>query len=48
MRINEAQRLGFKTIAIPYRSVKSLKKKYDDIALKPIRSVFDLLGLLGL
>lgn len=48
MRINEAQRLGFKTIAIPYRSIKSLKKKYDDIALKPIRSVFDLLGLLGL
>ncbi len=45
-RINEAARLGFKRIALPYRSIKSIKPPMD-IELLPIRSVFDLLNLLN-
>ncbi len=48
IRINEAIRLGFKTIAIPYHSVNRLKKAYRDIEIVGIRSVYDLLKLLGL
>lgn len=44
-RVNEAVRLGFKKIAIPYRSIKNLKA-YSGIEFIPLRSVFDLLKLL--
>ncbi len=44
-RINEAARLGFKRIALPYRSLKTLKAP-DGIELIGIRSVFDLSKLL--
>ncbi len=45
-RINEAARLGFKRIALPYRSLKSLKTP-GGIELVGIKSVFDLLQLLN-
>ncbi len=44
-RVNEAARLGFKRVALPYRSIKSLNTP-SGIELIPIRSVFDLLKLL--
>ena len=44
-RINEAVRLGFKRIALPYRSIKSVKT-VEGINLIPLRGVFDLLKLL--
>jgi DNA repair protein RadA/Sms len=44
-RVNEAARLGFTKIAIPYRSIKMLKK-YEGIEFIPLRSVFDLIKLL--
>lgn len=43
-RVNEAVRLGFKRIAMPYRSIKSLKS-ISGIEFIPIRGVFDLLKL---
>lgn len=46
LRINEAIRLGFKTIAIPYRSIQRLKKIYSDVNIIAVRSVYDLLKLL--
>ncbi len=48
IRINEAVRLGFKTIAIPYKSAQKLKKMYPSVEIVPIRGIFDLLKLLGL
>lgn len=46
-RVNEAIRLGFKKIAIPYRSVKSLNiKNSNSVEIIALRSVFDLLKLL--
>lgn len=48
LRINEAIRLGFKTIAVPSRSAQKLKKQYSNVEIVPIRSVYDLKGLLGL
>ncbi len=47
LRINEAVRLGFKTIAVPYKSVQKIKKSYKNVDLVPIRGIFDLLKLLG-
>ncbi len=44
-RINEAVRLGFNRIAIPYKSIKSASKP-NGIELIPLRSVFDILKLL--
>lgn len=44
-RVNEAVRLGFKRIAMPYRSIKSLKS-INGIEFIPIRGVFDLLKLI--
>lgn len=44
-RINESIRLGFKRIAIPSRSVKSIKTP-KDIEIIPLRGVFDLLKLI--
>lgn len=44
-RINEAARLGFKKIALPYRSIKSVNAP-KDVELIPLRGVFDLLKLL--
>lgn len=46
LRINEAQRLGFKTIALPCSLVPRLKNKYKDVTLVPIRSLFDAVNLL--
>lgn len=43
-RVNEAVRLGFKRIAVPYRSVKNIKN--NDATIIPIRGVYDLLKLL--
>ncbi len=48
IRINEAIRLGFKTIAVPYHSLNRLKKSYAGIDIVGIRSVYDLLKLLNL
>ncbi len=48
LRVNEAVRLGFKTIAVPHKSVQKLKKVYSNVEIVPIRGVFDLLKLLGL
>lgn len=48
LRINEAVRLGFKTIAVPYKSAQKLKKEYNNVEIIPIRGIFDLLKLLGL
>ena len=44
-RVNEAVRLGFKKIAIPYRSIKAISN-IKDVEIKPLRSVFDLIKLL--
>lgn len=44
-RINEAVRLGFRKIAIPYRSMKSISN-VKDVEIIPLRSVFDLIKLL--
>ncbi len=44
-RINEASRLGFKRVAVPYRSIKSIKSSRG-IELIPVRGVYDLLKLL--
>ncbi len=44
-RVNEAVRLGFKKIAIPYRSIKTISK-VTDVEIIPLRSVFDLIKLL--
>lgn len=48
LRINEAIRLGFKTIAIPSHSANKLKKQYAGVDIVPVRSVYDLKGLIGL
>lgn len=45
LRVNEARRLGFKKIILPYSSVSRLKKKYSDVELCPVRSVYELLRL---
>ncbi|MBO5869929.1 MAG: DNA repair protein RadA [Clostridia bacterium] len=44
-RINEAVRLGFKRIALPYHSIKSIKA-VEGVNIIPLRGVFDLLKLL--
>lgn len=44
-RLNEAVRLGFKRIAIPYRSIKALKAP-KGVELIPLRGVYDLLELI--
>lgn len=44
-RVNEAVRLGFKKIAIPYRSMKAISN-IKDVEIIPLRSVFDLIKLL--
>ncbi|MBR6506304.1 MAG: DNA repair protein RadA [Clostridia bacterium] len=44
-RINEAERLGFKRIGLPKKSIDKLKKRSRQIELCPIRSVYDLLKL---
>lgn len=43
-RVNEAIRLGFKKIALPYRSIKSLNP-HNGVEYIPIRGVFDLMKL---
>lgn len=47
-RINEAARLGFTQIALPFRAVGKFKLKYPGVEIIPVRSVFDLLKLLGI
>lgn len=44
-RVNEAIRLGFKKIALPYRTIKSVKVPAG-IELIPLRGVYDLIKLL--
>ncbi len=44
-RINESARLGFKRIAMPYRSIKNLPK-FNGVEIIPIRGVFDLFKLI--
>ena len=46
LRINEAIRLGFNTIAVPYHSIYRLKKTYSGIRIVGIKGVYDLLKLL--
>jgi len=50
LRVNEAIRLGFKTIAVPYRAAQKLKATYNNkgIEIVPVRGVYDLIKLLGL
>lgn len=48
LRINEAVRLGFKTIAVPARAAQTLKKRPAGVEIVPIRSVYDLKKLLGI
>lgn len=45
-RINEAARLGFAQIAVPYRALRKQKRLGAGIELIPLRSVYDLLKLL--
>lgn len=45
VRVNEARRLGFKKIILPYQAAAKLKKKYTDIELTYVRSVFELLKI---
>lgn len=45
-RINEAARLGFKRIAIPFRAVSKIKK-HPGVELLSLHSVFDLVRLLA-
>lgn len=47
-RINEAARLGFTQIAVPFRTIGKLKLKQSGVELIPLRSVFDLLKLIGI
>jgi len=47
-RINEAARLGFTQIALPFKAVGKCKGKYSGVEFIPVRSVFDLLKLLGI
>ncbi|HAN20955.1 MAG: DNA repair protein RadA [Clostridiales bacterium GWF2_36_10] len=47
-RINEAARLGFVQIAVPFRVIGKLKIKHSGVTLIPLRSVYDFLKLLGL
>ena len=44
-RINESIRLGFTRIAVPFRSIKSIKVP-KDIEVIPLRSVYDLMKLI--
>ncbi len=44
-RVNEAIRLGFTKIAVPYRSIKTLNK-VNGVEFIPLRGVFDLLKLI--
>lgn len=48
LRINEAIRLGFNTIAVPAHSAENLKKRYRNVNIVPIRSVYDLKKLLNI
>ena len=45
-RINEAARLGFTKIAVPFRTAGKFKLKQNGAELIPLRSVYDLLKLL--
>jgi DNA repair protein RadA/Sms len=44
-RVNESVRLGFKKIAVPYRSLKTITN-VNGVELIPLRSVFDISKLL--
>ncbi len=46
-RINEAVRLGFTKIAVPFRAISRLKNKTTSVDIIPLRSIYDLLKLLG-
>lgn len=46
-RINEAIRLGFKKIIVPYKTISRLKKSYQGVEIVPVRSVFELLQIVS-
>ncbi|NLN55944.1 MAG: DNA repair protein RadA [Clostridiales bacterium] len=46
-RINEAIRLGFKKIIVPYKTVSRLKKKYSGVEIVPVKSVFEILPIIS-
>ena len=45
-RVNEAARLGFTRVALPFRSVPGVKNPPKGVELIPLRSVFDLYKLI--
>ncbi len=45
-RILEAARLGFETILLPKKQLERMKKKPEGVKLVPVRSVYELLGVL--
>ncbi len=45
IRVNEARRLGFKKIILPYQAANKIKKKYSDVELMFVRSVYELLKI---
>ncbi|HPE94467.1 MAG TPA: DNA repair protein RadA [Bacillota bacterium] len=47
-RLNEAVRLGFHKIALPYRSVSKVHSLPDGVSVVSARSIFDLQSLLGI
>lgn len=46
-RINEASRLGFTRIAVPFRAIGKLKISKSGVEIIPLRSVFDLVKLIN-
>jgi len=46
-RINEASRLGFTRIAVPFRAIGKLKIRKSGVEIIPLRSVFDLVKLIN-
>lgn len=46
LRVNEAIRLGFKTIAVPFHSITKLNKYTSNVKIIGIKGVYDLLKLI--
>ena len=46
-RINEASRIGFTKIMIPYRNTLNKKLKVNDAEIIPVKSIFDALKILN-
>ena len=45
-RVNEAKRIGFNTILLPFRNLEHKKIKADGVKLFPVKSIFDALTVL--